>query len=152
MMSLCQLPSTKAASRSVPSMTNPHFLYALIARVLHATGTHRQATQLEHPEWILQDKGNGFGAEADSSRALSSIPTARLCAPVSKVYTIKPDVPDQTAGLDDPRIVVVELWVANWQLWHKSPLWCSLAQIGRVSRRDCTSGFSQVGSRTGAPV
>ena len=35
------------------------------------------------------------------------------------------------------------LWVANWQLWHKSPLWCSLAQIGRVSRRDCTSGFSQ---------
>ena len=44
------------------------------------------------------------------------------------------------------------LWVANWQLWHKSPLWCSLAQIGRVSRRDCTSGFSQVGSRTGAPV
>jgi RHS repeat-associated protein len=23
------------------------------------------------------------------------------------------------------------LWVANWQLWHKSPLWCSLAQIGR---------------------
>ena len=19
------------------------------------------------------------------------------------------------------------LWVANWQLWHKSPLWCSLA-------------------------
>ena len=35
------------------------------------------------------------------------------------------------------------VWVANWQLWHKSPLWCSLAQIGRVSRRDCTSGFSQ---------
>jgi hypothetical protein len=23
------------------------------------------------------------------------------------------------------------VWVANWQLWHKSPLWCSLAQIGR---------------------
>jgi hypothetical protein len=23
------------------------------------------------------------------------------------------------------------LWVANWQLWHKSPLWCSLAQICR---------------------
>ena len=24
------------------------------------------------------------------------------------------------------------MWVANWQLWHKSPLWCSLAQIGRL--------------------
>jgi AraC family transcriptional regulator, regulatory protein of adaptative response / methylated-DNA-[protein]-cysteine methyltransferase len=22
---------------------------------------------------------------------------------------------------------VENLWVANWQLWHKSPLWCSLA-------------------------
>jgi AcrR family transcriptional regulator len=40
-------------------------------------------------------------------------------------------------------LVKEDLWVANWQLWHKSPLWCSLAQIGRVSRRDCTSGFSQ---------
>ena len=39
--------------------------------------------------------------------------------------------------------LIPNLWVANWQLWHKSPLWCSLAQIGRVSRRDCTSGFSQ---------
>jgi EmrB/QacA subfamily drug resistance transporter len=26
-----------------------------------------------------------------------------------------------------PRIVVAHLWVANWQLWHESPLWCSLA-------------------------
>jgi hypothetical protein len=22
------------------------------------------------------------------------------------------------------------LWVANWQIWHESPLWCSLVQIG----------------------
>ena len=42
-----------------------------------------------------------------------------------------------------PAEQLAKLWVANWQLWHKSPLWCSLAQIGRVSRRDCTSGFSQ---------
>jgi hypothetical protein len=23
------------------------------------------------------------------------------------------------------------LWVANWQIWHESPLWCSLVQIGQ---------------------
>src|ERR1700752_5542917 len=22
-------------------------------------------------------------------------------------------------------------WVANWQIWHESPPWCSLVQIGR---------------------
>jgi 2-polyprenyl-6-methoxyphenol hydroxylase-like FAD-dependent oxidoreductase len=27
-------------------------------------------------------------------------------------------------GQTNQRIIV---WVANWQLWHKSPLWCSLA-------------------------
>jgi hypothetical protein len=26
---------------------------------------------------------------------------------------------------------VNNLWVANWQIWHESPLWCSLVQIGR---------------------
>jgi nucleoside-diphosphate-sugar epimerase len=33
------------------------------------------------------------------------------------------------------------LWVANWQLWHKSPLSCSLAQIGRHTRGE-NSGLS----------
>jgi adenylate cyclase len=28
---------------------------------------------------------------------------------------------------DLARLVELDLWVANWQLWHKSPLWCSLA-------------------------
>jgi pimeloyl-ACP methyl ester carboxylesterase len=28
-------------------------------------------------------------------------------------------------------LTMAGLWVANWQLWHKSQLWCSLAQIGR---------------------
>ena len=46
-------------------------------------------------------------------------------------------------AMKDEVVAKFDLWVANWQLWHKSPLWCSLAQIGRVSRRDCTSGFSQ---------
>src|SRR6201988_1872651 len=23
------------------------------------------------------------------------------------------------------------LWVANWQIWHESPPWCSLVQVGR---------------------
>src|ERR1700751_3172650 len=26
---------------------------------------------------------------------------------------------------------VSRLWGANWQIWHESPLWCSLVQIGR---------------------
>jgi hypothetical protein len=29
------------------------------------------------------------------------------------------------------RRVISIMWVANWQIWHESPPWCSLVQIGR---------------------
>src|SRR6201982_2376646 len=38
------------------------------------------------------------------------------------------------ANCDDFEAIVSwgeHLWVANWQIWHESPLWCSLVQIGR---------------------
>ena len=35
---------------------------------------------------------------------------------------------EQSKGKDRNVMLSPEmLWVANWQLWHKSPLWCSLA-------------------------
>ncbi len=64
--------------------------------------------ELEDPKCIIQDKVDGFRAKADSESLLVFNSDRQTCPPVSEIDAIESDLPDQSVGLDNPSMVVVE--------------------------------------------
>jgi len=64
--------------------------------------------QLKRLECMLQNKRYGFAAQANSKLSTIFNADRETSPPVPQVDTIKPDVPDQVANLDDLRIFVLE--------------------------------------------